>query len=268
MHTDHKVPAEFAIADQSSKTIISQIVEQIVPLQKGITIPAIESWYTNAARKGKVYVLRDGMLACRRNGRLLFYYNEGDLVGLETLFPPIEVNLSSDFAVVVDEYPVESFLEKINKDSSLAKLWCEYSVHQFRLYSILVSIFVNDQEGYVPEVRFFSPGEVISQQGCISEEIYTLMDGRADVFIDGSQVGKVQADEVFGTVAGLTGQSRSSSVIANTDCMVAVIPREHFKYLIYTRPETVLKLIEDMARALSSVNSRLVSSACEPQHKS
>lgn len=267
MHTDHKVPAEFAIADQSSKTLASHLVEQIVPLQKGITIPATESWYSSSSRKGKIYIIKDGMLACRRNGRLLFYYNEGDLIGLETLFPPIETNLSSDFAVVVDEYPLESFLETVNNDSNLSKLWSEYCIQQFRLYSILVSIFVNDQEGYVPEVRFFSPGEVISQQGSISEEIYTLMDGRADVFIDGEQVGKVQTDEVFGTVAGLTGQSRSSSVIANTDCMVAVIPRGHFKYLIYTRPDTVLKLIEDMARALSSVNSRLVS-ACEPHHDS
>lgn len=265
MHTDHKVPAEFAIADQSSKTLIDHLLAQIVPLQKGVTIPATESWYATPGRKGKVYVLRDGMLAFRRNGRLLFYYNEGDIVGLETLFPPIEVNLSSDFAIVVDEYPLESFLEKINSNPNLSKIWCEYCIQQFRLYSILVSIFVNDQEGYVPEVRFFCPGEVISQQGSISEEIYTLMDGRADVLIDGVLVGKVQSDEVFGTVAGLTSQRRSSSVIANTDCMVAVIPREHFKYLIYTRPDTVLKLIEDMASALSSVNSRLVS-ACEPIH--
>lgn len=267
MHTDHKVPAEFAIADQSSKTLVSQLIENITPLRKDITMPACESWFSSSSRRGNIYILKDGMLACRRNGKLLFFYNDGDLVGLETLFHPIEVNLSTDFAVVVDEYSLETFMEKINNTPKLAKLWNDYCMQQFRLYTILISIFVNDQEGYVPEVRFFTPGEVISEQGTITPEVYTLMEGRADILKNGQQVGRVQADEVFGTIAGLTSSPRSASVVASTDCMVVVIPREHFKYLIHSKPDTVLKLVEDMADALNSVNTRAAITG-ESQHNS
>lgn len=258
MHTDHKVPAEFEVADQSSKRLLTQLLEAIPALRKDMTLPATESWYSNPQRKNNIYVLKEGMLACRRNGKLLFYYNEGDLIGLDSIFYPSEISISTDFAVVVDEYPLEDFLTKVNNDPKLSKLWCEYSIEQSRLFSILISALANDQEGYVPEIRFYCPGDAIYEQGQITEEVYTLLEGRAEIVLDGNLVGKIQSDEVFGTVAGLTSSPRSSSVVANTDCMVAVIPKSHFKYLIYSKPDTVLKLIEDMANALNSVNTRLV----------
>ena len=80
MDTTRRMPAEFDIADQASKNLIAEVVKHIPPTKTGITISATDSWYANPSRRGKLYLLREGLLAYRREGRLLFSFNDGDLV--------------------------------------------------------------------------------------------------------------------------------------------------------------------------------------------
>ena len=253
MYSTRKLPQEFDVADQASKTLVAALVSAIAPTTAKISVPATGSWYSNAARKGNLYFLREGMLEYRREGRLLFSFNEGDLVGVENVFCSSDSNLVSEFAVIVDEYSADEFFDAVNKSESLTRTWNEYLAQQFKLFSIMLASLVNEQEGFVPDVRFYSEGEYIIEQGSIEEEIYTMVEGAAEVLIDGKKVGEVNADEMFGALAGLTGTPRMASVLASTDCMVVVLSRGEFKHLLLTRPQTVIKLIEEMAGVIQDV---------------
>ncbi|MBP9837654.1 MAG: cyclic nucleotide-binding domain-containing protein [Proteobacteria bacterium] len=257
MFLDNNLPPEFEIADNSAKTLLAEIVKSISPVSRDVTFSSTDNWYADKERAGKIYFIKEGQVAHKVYGKLLHYYNEGDLFGVDNLYTPADSKLACEFAIVVDVYETEDFFNKVNSNPKLARKWAEYSAQQLKLYSILLSFFVNDYSGYIPEVRLYVAGDVIITEGESSEEIYSMVEGKADVFVKGQQVGKVTQDEVFGTVAGLTNKPRNSTIIAHTDCMVAVLPKENFKYLLYTQPDTVVKLVEDLARALDSVTEKL-----------
>ena len=59
-------------------------------------------------------------------------------------------------------------------------------------------------------------------------------------------------------MAGLTGTKRTATVIATASSIVLSLQRDKFIELIKNRPNTVLKLIDDMARKIVSLNERVV----------
>jgi signal-transduction protein with cAMP-binding, CBS, and nucleotidyltransferase domain len=257
MYSSYKLPPEFDDADRKSKELIAAIIEHVPPGRKQLSIPATDSWYANPTRRGKLYFLKEGLLGYRREGRLLFSFNDGDLVGVENVFCSSDSVLSSEFAVIVDEYIADTFFERVNADEGLIRLWNEYLAQQFKLFSIMLTSFVNEEEGFVPDVRFYCQGETIIRQGSVAEEIYTMIEGGADVFLDNVKVGEVLPDEVFGALGGLTGSARLATVTATSECMVVVLTRSQFRHMLVTRPNTVIKLVEDMARVIQSMNEKV-----------
>ena len=71
-------------------------------------------------------------------------------------------------------------------------------------------------------------------------------------------VGEINTDEIFGAIAALTATRRTASIIAKTDCTALVVQSDRFKNLITVRPDTVTKLVEDMARTIISCNAKIV----------
>ena len=99
---------------------------------------------------------------------------------------------------------------------------------------------------------------MIIQQGSKDNEVFTLMSGAAQVIVNDTIVGEVKRDEVFGAIAALTGTPRTATVKAASQCSVLVVPDTHFKELLKSRPDTMTKLIEDMARTIISGNEKIV----------
>jgi len=250
MYTTRKVPAEFDVADQASKELVSEILKHMSPTKQGVTLPATESWYANPARRGHLYFLREGMLAYRREDRLLFSFNDGDLVGVENVFCSSDSTLAAEFAVIVDEYSADSFFSTINGNPAMLKSWNEYLAQQFKLFSIMLASLVNEQEGFVPDVRFFMDGQPIVEQGALSNEIFTMVEGMAEVSVDGNKISDILPDEVFGAIGALSGSPQMATITALSDCMVVVLSKEEFRHMLFTRPATVVKLMEDMARII------------------
>jgi CRP-like cAMP-binding protein len=109
-----------------------------------------------------------------------------------------------------------------------------------------------------PEVRYFEAGETMIQQGGTNDEVYTLIEGSAEALVDGVKVGDIKSDEIFGAIAAIAGVPRTASVVATSRCMAISLPKGDFLHLLKSRPSTVLRLIQDMARALASANDRVV----------
>ncbi len=107
-------------------------------------------------------------------------------------------------------------------------------------------------------MRNFAPSEVIIKQGTSGDEVYTLLNGHANVIVDGIIVGEVLADEIFGALAALTDMPRTASVVASQNCSVLSIEKDKFIELIQNRPLTVLKMVQDMARTIVDLNKKVV----------
>jgi CRP-like cAMP-binding protein len=122
----------------------------------------------------------------------------------------------------------------------------------------IVGAHENEEVTGAPRMRILNPGELIIEQGTHSRGVYTLIEGLADVSVDGVQVGEIAASEIFGAIAAITDAPRSASVIARTHCLVMEVDRDNFKLMLQTHPSLVNKLIEDMARTIQDLNSQVV----------
>ena len=109
---------DFAQLNSTAKKCIASLCECISPDRTQAKIPAGTNVFQNAEAKQKLYVLRDGVLEYRRGERMLLYFDEGDLVGLEQHFQAGTVEVCSDFAVTVDEYDVNRLFTQIASDPS------------------------------------------------------------------------------------------------------------------------------------------------------
>ncbi len=258
MYTLDEQPTEFEALNMRCAGLIGEILTHVPVLKSRSTILSSQTLFSNPAEKGTLYFLVEGMLAYVKDGRTLFFFSEGDLVGLENHFGTNNSKLCSDFAVTVDEYSYQDLKRKIAESSKLQDLWNQYFTTQFNLFSLMISTLVKGHSDLTPMVRFYQSGDIIISQGSEAKEVYNMIEGHADVFVKGIKVGEILTDEIFGALGVLVQKPRTADVIATKKCMVLCLPKEHFVELIETRPHTVLKMVEDMARTIVELNAKVV----------
>jgi CRP-like cAMP-binding protein len=137
-------------------------------------------------------------------------------------------------------------------------LWTEYLALQTSLAHSVLSVVLRDEIETVPTIRAVQAGETIIKQGQPADTVYTLIEGKAEVLVDGVKVGEVLRDEIFGALAAFNGGARTASVITTENSLVVSLPLGEFSMLVESRPRLVVKLIQDLARAISALNSRVV----------
>jgi CRP-like cAMP-binding protein len=76
--------------------------------------------------------------------------------------------------------------------------------------------------------------------------------------INNIQVGEINKDEIFGAIAALTNTRRNASIIATSACDTIVVKSDSFRSLLSARPDTVQKLVNDMARTIVSCNEKIL----------
>jgi CRP-like cAMP-binding protein len=213
--------------------------------------------YSDQKSKDYFYVVREGNLAYTLRDRTLFYFQEGDCIGFEReldVFTPV---ITSDFAVLLDRYPQSEFLEYVQSDTKIQLLWHEYIGRYIAaLYVVARSLF-KDSDNIVPEVRNYSPGEVILKQGEIKDEVLTLADGVAELSRDGETIGQVFSDEVIGFISSLSNSEKSASLIAVTDCLVLAMNSSSYLELLATRPSLARSIVQDFAENINKSSNQL-----------
>lgn len=254
MYSSRQLPAEFERYDLESKEILTLIVRSIQPKRTNVKVPATSSWYADPSRKGNLYLLKEGMLTYRLDGKTLFSFNEGDLVGIENFFCVSNAELETEFAVVVDEFHAESFFAALHKVPEQLNLWNNYLAKQFSLFSIMLANSVSQEEAYTPDVCFFMPGEKLFEQGEIGRELYTIIEGEAEIVRDGVVCGIVCPDEFCGVLSGLSGEPRPCSVVAMTECIAVRIDQSNFRLAISSRSGAVQRMLERLGELLLSGN--------------
>ncbi|MCB0322463.1 MAG: cyclic nucleotide-binding domain-containing protein [Bdellovibrionales bacterium] len=257
MYILDKLPEEIEQHAAQAKAKINELLPHLAELRRTVTLSAGSSLYRSPEHDGKLYVLREGVLKFIQGEKLLYYCDEGDLVGYELLFSNSSSALLAEFAVKLDEYDAETFFSVVGASVPLTRLWHEYTANVLAWTSSLVRLFSRDEAVFSPSIMLFQAGDVMVEQGSHGDEVFTLMEGKASVLVDGVEVGEILEEEMFGAVALLTDKPRLASVVAATDCMVVRLSKEEFVNLVQSRPDTIFKLASDLSRAIMALNDQV-----------
>ena len=258
MHTLDEQPLEFEQLNRAYLELSSQLLSEIKISDNATLLPAGQSLYGLDSSYGKLFVPKEIGLAYVRNGRRLFFYEPGELIGVEEYFSRGTVEIRSEFGVSVGEIKYEDFFSKVNSNHNLTMLWHQCLSSKFQLLTMLIDTLTKEAQDFSPELRHFHAGDTIVKQGELSTEVLNLLEGHADVFVDNIKVGEILTDEIFGALAALTDTPRTASVIATGNALVLALPKENFVELIEKRPQTALKMVADMARSVVELNKRVV----------
>ncbi len=98
----------------------------------------------------------------------------------------------------------------------------------------------------------FTAGETITREGAVAHWLYILRRGKARIttMVDGQQktITEIEAPDFFGEMGMMTGEPRSASVLAITDCDCFRLDKEGFKKIITERPEIAAQISETLAQ--------------------
>jgi small-conductance mechanosensitive channel/CRP-like cAMP-binding protein len=114
----------------------------------------------------------------------------------------------------------------------------------------------------------YSPGEAIIRQGESGNELFALERGRVEVLVapEGRpplRVAVLEAGALFGEAALMTGERRSATVVALTECEVIAVSRSAFQELIEAHPDLSERLTGMLATRMDEL-SQAVSDVAQP----
>jgi CRP/FNR family transcriptional regulator, cyclic AMP receptor protein len=259
MYLAQQTPDEFKRLDARAKAVLADLLQNVPPVKAKARISSNQDVFTSADRKGKLYLIKDGILSYVVQGKALFYFEPGDLIGTEHFLTGGQAQILSDFAVVVDEYDGTEFLKVVCNSPELHRKWSEYLVLQSSLMVTLTGSLIKAAPATAPDIQTFMPGEIICAEGTTADNVFALVEGEAEAQSGNNPVGRIQAGEMFGVLAAVTEIPRTATVVAVSDCLVMILPRESFLHVIESKPSTVLKMIQEMGQTLINVNEKALS---------
>jgi len=255
MYHNLKVPDKCHTLWQTCQSLVSTLLKGCTVKSRDLTITASQSI---DPQSGSVYFIKNGIISETYEGQLIAHHEEGDLIGVDGLSYQKATEFENDFAVTVDEYDGQQFINEILKDKNKILIWNQYLSCLNQSYQILMCHFSQQGIAFRPEFRQYSKGDVIIEENTEGDEVFTLLNGTAEVLINNTVVGEIHRDEIFGAIAALTNTKRNASIIATSDCETIVVRSDRFRGLLAARPDTVQKLINDMARTIVSCNDRIM----------
>jgi len=102
-------------------------------------------------------------------------------------------------------------------------------------------------------------GAVLAEEGRPGETFYVLLGGEARVERGGRKVAQLLPGDFFGEIALIDGGPRTASVVAETPLSTLTITRKRFRKVLEEDPSIVVRMLEELARRLRSVNRSLTS---------
>jgi len=134
---------------------------------------------------------------------------------------------------------------------SVSGAWKEAAVFDKRQLADLVQGLANDPPLY------FDRGAVVIKEGSTGVRMYTVLEGRVEVTIEGSTVERIGPGGVFGEAALLDQATRLASVQAQTDCVLQPVGRTAFLELVKVSPAFAQKMLANLAQRLRLLAARL-----------
>src|SRR3954447_4238633 len=111
--------------------------------------------------------------------------------------------------------------------------------------------------------RRFKEGQAIFRQGDPGDAMYLVFDGRVKIVSNDAQghervLAFTEEGGFFGEMALLTGEPRSTDVVAATDTTILELRKSDFEERIASHPLVLRQLLRLLAERQSAVNARLL----------
>lgn len=248
-----------AYADQlinHLQSLPNQLLEGLEPA--GATLEIANQQDVCAELAGnQLYIIESGLLQAWVDERPVYFLCEGDLLGLRQGLDLPACRYSCEDPVRLRPYSRNALLSHIHADPRRQELFTQYLIGQIALLSDALARL--RQPDLRPSTGFqhYAAGEELIHQGDEADNVFIIVEGHAEAFVDGHRVGDVQKDEIFGAMAVFTGEQRSATVIASEPCTVMVIPKEQFISLMHSNPRIAHSLIESLARRIHLLNQEV-----------
>ncbi len=104
------------------------------------------------------------------------------------------------------------------------------------------------------EERFFPEGERILRQGISGSAFYVILDGEAQVVVDGTPRATLGRGEFFGEVSILLGEPPVADVVALRPLRCLVIGGPDVQGFLLDHPAVMFRMLQAQARRLRNAN--------------
>ncbi|WP_263264428.1 cyclic nucleotide-binding domain-containing protein [Pseudomonas sp. RIT-PI-S] len=243
--------------------IPAQLLDDTQPEGEALEVPAGTSLDAHL-EAGRLYLIEAGLVHVSLNERSLFYLSEGDLLNLA----PAPVGFNCQYQAAA---PLR--LVSYDRDNALAQvcangrgaLLADYLGGHAWLLAEAVTRLKQPEYRSASGFKHVAAGEVLIRQGDEPDHVFIIIDGHAEVFVDGLKVGDVAKEEIFGAMAVFTEEKRTATVIASTACTVMLIPKDQFLAMTQSNPRIAHSLIESMAKKINVLNRQLTSPGLDGQ---
>jgi hypothetical protein len=93
----------------------------------------------------------------------------------------------------------------------------------------------------------FAPGDTLIEQGAAGRDCYVLLEGAADVLLNGSRIASVGAGDVVGEIALVLNRPRAATVVATADVRALVLSGADLDAEAGAAPAAVVEALTSMA---------------------
>lgn len=118
----------------------------------------------------------------------------------------------------------------------------------------------DDQRGILAEwfeVSDPSAGTALISEGAAGYSFYVLLDGAAEVTVEGETVATYGPGDFFGEMAILDDGPRSAHVIAMEESNLLILRRDDFYARIRAMPEVAISLLKEISRRLRRADEKI-----------
>ena len=261
MLANAELSPDFYILNRQYKELVSELLIAIDLQAERLEIEPSANEEAVSLDGDKFYFVEQGTLSVRYRHSAVYLADKGDLIlpdvagGNEA---DAKVSFLSADPTVLQVYPALEFMSCVFNDLKVTKLWTRLMVTYQGLTLRLAAILSGADAELAPAFEIFEAGTTIIEQDDTADYVFNLIEGQADVLVDGVTVGAIGEGEIFGAMAVLTNAPRHATITAKSRCVVVKVAKEKFAEMIKSNPATIMNLLTDMANTIDNQNKQLI----------
>ena len=127
------------------------------------------------------------------------------------------------------------------------------SLAQLTLFADLTQPRLEEVAHTVGE-ELFPEGQRVLRQGMSGGGLFIILEGEAEVVIDGDRRARLGRGDFFGEIAALTGDAPTADVVAATMLRCATVPGPELQAFLHDHPTVMFRMLKAEARRLRAAN--------------
>ena len=127
------------------------------------------------------------------------------------------------------------------------------SLAQLTLFADLTQPRLEEVAHTVGE-ELFPEGQRVLRQGMSGGGLFIILEGEAEVVIDGDRRARLGRGDFFGEIAALTGDAPTADVVAATMLRCATVSGPELEGFLHDHPTVMFRMLKAEARRLRAAN--------------